>query len=309
MKYVIAVDGGGTKTNVLCADENGTVVGTGLSGPTNLTSTSVGAASFNLREVIRQATQALPPETTYDQLVMGLAGMDSEEERQLAENMFSEVFSQFSVTNFTLVNDAIIALENGSDQPNAIIIISGTGSNCYGKNSAGITARTGGMDFLLTDQGSGYAIGRQVLREAVKSHDGRRSKSILEEMVLQHFKITSISQLKHKVYNPLLSKVEIGGLARICTAAYAQNDQAAHEIIHKAVADLFLMLKTLIEKLELEDQNFDCIFAGAVVQLPVIKDPLVEELTRTYSGLNLVFPENPPVNGALKMALAKLRQQ
>jgi len=308
MKYVIAIDGGGTKTNTICADENGTIIGTGLSGPTNLTSTSVGAASFNLRETIRQATETLPPDTTYDQLVMGLAGMDSEEERQLAENMFADTFSQFSIVNSTLVNDAIIALENGTEKPNAVIIISGTGSNCYGKNSDGVTTRTGGMDFLLTDQGSGYAIGRQVLREAIKSHDGRRSKSILEELVSQHFGIENLDQLKHKVYNPLLSKVEVGKLAKICTAAYEQNDQAAHEIIHKAVADLFLMLKTVIEKLELEEKEFDCIFSGSVVNLPVIKDPLVEELTRTFPSVNIVFPENSPVNGALEIALAKLRE-
>ena len=61
-KYFLAVDGGGTKTDVVCANENGDVIGRGVSGPTNITTTSVGAASFNLIEAIRQSIESLPIE-------------------------------------------------------------------------------------------------------------------------------------------------------------------------------------------------------------------------------------------------------
>ena len=49
----LGIDGGGTKTEVLCLSETGETVGTGLSGPTNLTSTNTGAASFSLKEAVR----------------------------------------------------------------------------------------------------------------------------------------------------------------------------------------------------------------------------------------------------------------
>ena len=58
-QYILGIDGGGTKTDVICADLNGATVGHGSSGPTNITTTSIGAASFNLIEAVRQAMETL----------------------------------------------------------------------------------------------------------------------------------------------------------------------------------------------------------------------------------------------------------
>jgi len=197
-KYFLAVDGGGTKTDVICADENGNVVGRGVSGPTNLTSTSVGAASFNLIEAIRQAIELLPESdrTGFPILVMGLAGIDSQNEYDQAYEIFNRAIAHYKIEKFILMNDSVIALKNGTDSNNAVILVSGTGSICYGINDKNQSAKTSGMDYLLADQGSGYDIGRHILREAVKSYDGRCSKSILEELVCDHFKIETVADLK-----------------------------------------------------------------------------------------------------------------
>ena len=40
-----------------------------------------------------------------------------------------------------------------------VLILSGTGSCCYGNNPAGLTAKVGGWGHVLGDQGSGYEIG------------------------------------------------------------------------------------------------------------------------------------------------------
>src|SRR5690606_13048274 len=135
-----------------------------------------------------------------DAAVMGLAGMDTPREHEQALAVFSNVLSGYTLRSFTLVNDVEIALEVGTDNPNALAIIADTGSNCFGRNAAGDTAKTGGMDFLLSDQGSGYEIGRYVLRSAVKSFDGRDEKSILENLVCEHFHINSIRDLKDAVH-------------------------------------------------------------------------------------------------------------
>ncbi len=304
-RYFLAVDGGGTKTQVVCADENGTVVGQGSSGPTNITATSVGAASFNLIEAIRQAVENLSggEENEFSVLVMGLAGLDSSTEHDEAYKIFTEALSQYNIGKFILVNDSMIALENGSDNPNSVILISGTGSNCFGKNADGKTAKTSGMDFLLTDQGSGYSIGRRVLREAVKSYDGRSQKSILEKLVTEYFKISSISELKNEVYNPLLSKAEIADLAYLCSKAHAEGDTAANDIFNKTADEIVIMVSTVIDKLELNSTPFDCVFSGAVIKIPLMQEKVSGVLKEKYNNINLVSPESDPVFGALKMAM------
>lgn len=303
MNYYLAIDGGGTKTQVLCADEAGQVVGEGISGPTSLAVINPGAASFNLREALRQATEKITGDAGFVIATMGLAGMDVESESQLARSIFGPVFEPYRVQKLVLVNDIVIALAGGSNSTNALALISGTGSNCYGRNQEGLSTKTGGMDFLLTDQGSGYAIGRAVLRQAVKSYDGRISKNLLEPFVCEHFRITSIAELKPRVYSPVLTKTEVAELAQVCLRAFDQGDAAARGIFDYAVTELFMMAKAVMDKLQLVQRPADCVLAGSVTKISYVQDQLRQKLLATAPQLNVVVPTEAPVHGALKLAL------
>lgn len=306
MTYYLAVDGGGTKTDAVCADETGAVVGRGMAGPTNLTSTSVGAASFNLIEAIRQAVETLPEKEQigFPILVMGLAGLDSEKEYNEALDIFKRATAHYRIEKFVLMNDSLIALQNGTDKENAIVLIAGTGSICFGKNKQGQTAKASGMDYLLTDQGSGYDIGRHVLREAVKSFDGRCAKSLLEELVCKHFKIKSIIELKNVVYHPPLSKIEVADLAPLCTQAFEAGDAVAKDIFDWTVSAITTMVKTVAGKLNLKE--FDLIFSGSITAIPYINKNVSEIFKREYPGVTIITPHTEPVFGALKIAMKEL---
>jgi N-acetylglucosamine kinase-like BadF-type ATPase len=308
--FYLAVDGGGTKTDAVCADSSGAVIGRGLAGPTNLTSTSVGAASFNLIEAIRQAVETLPEEEQagFPILVMGLAGLDSQKEYEEAFKIFSRAIAHYKIDKFVLLNDSLIALENGTVNPNAVIVISGTGSICFGKNDQGETAKSSGMDYLLADQGSGYAIGRRVLREAVKSYDGRAPKSILEELVCKHFKIETVLDLKSEVYHPPLTKIEIAELAPLCTEALAQNDIVATDIFDRTIADIITNAMAVIRKLGLEKKQFDFVLSGTVSKIPYINDGICGVLADEYPLAKIIIPDGDPVFGGLKLAMKELKK-
>lgn len=305
-KYVIAVDGGGTKTHALCAEVGGGVIGEGVSGPTSLAATTVGAASFNLKEAIRQATEKLPPETVYERLIMGLAGMDTAEEEKQARAVFTDGLAHVQVNEFVLVNDTLIALESGSNDPNSLVVIAGTGSNCMGRNQEGQMAKAGGMDYLLTDQGSGYAIGRAVLRQAVKSFDGRGAKTELEQYVCQHFRIETLADLKTKVYNPPLNKTEVAELAQLALRAYDQGDEVAKRIFELAGDELVCMAKAVLTKLNLLSRPATCVLAGSITKISYFNERLNRELTALNPQLTIAVPTQAPVHGALEMALRNL---
>lgn len=301
--YYLAVDGGGTKTRVICADESGEVVGEGLSGPTNLTSTNAGAASFSLREGVRQATENLPEGWKVRKLVIGLAGMDTPEEEQSAHSIFGDVLQFYPIQDFAIVNDIVIGMASGSTHPDAITLISGTGSNCYGRNSKGEEAKSSGMDFLLTDQGSGYQIGLDALRMAVKSYDGRAAKSSLEQAVCRYFQIESIAHLKRFVYHPTLSKPEVAELAKITVAEQEKGDAVATGILEWASHELLEMSRAVITRLEIQDKVVDCVLVGSMTSVPYIQKRLTEELPRICPQIQIVRPDKDPVFGALKMAM------
>jgi N-acetylglucosamine kinase-like BadF-type ATPase len=305
MSYFLAIDGGGTKTEAICADENGAVIGEGLSGPTNLTSTSYGAASFNLIEAIRQSIENLPEieQKNFEILVIGLAGIDSQKEHDDAFAVFSRAIAHYRIKKILLVNDSLIALENGTDSKDAVILISGTGSVCLGQSSDGKTAKASGMDFLLADQGSGYAIGRSVLREAVRSFDGRAPKSVIEELVCDYFKIPTVADLKNEVYNPLLTKIEVADLAPICSTAFEQGDEVAKRIFDKIIEDLIIMLEAVVRRMEFEQKEFDCVCSGSVNKLQYISEGVNKFISKKYPQAKVIIPGTRPVFGALKMAL------
>jgi N-acetylglucosamine kinase-like BadF-type ATPase len=304
-KYFLAVDGGGTKTKVLVADEQGQVVGEGQTGPTSITATSVGAASFNLREGIRQATQSLPQDRELVALCMGLAGMDTPTEEVAARKIFSDAFRDYHIGQFILVNDTVIGLEGNTDKPNAFVLIAGTGSACFGRNEAHQTAKASGYDFLLTDQGSGYWIGHQVLRRAVQSFDGTGQKTLLEQLVCQQYRLESILELKDHVYNPVLTKTEVAASSRLCSTAFEQNDPIAQGIFNQVINDLYAMAQAVVERLQMKDKDVDCVLVGSITKIPYINQQLVARLQQNFPKVQIKTPEKEPVYGGLKIALRK----
>ena len=301
--YYLAVDGGGTKTKVICANQEGVVVGEGLSGPTNLTATNAGAASFSLKEAIRQATENLPEGWQVENLVMGLAGMDTPDELENAQIIFGDVIHLFPIKNVKIVNDIVIGMASGSSHPDALTLISGTGSNCYGRNAEGKEAKSSGMDFILTDQGSGYQVGLDTLKMAVKSYDGRAAKSSLEQAVCRYFQIKSIAELKKYVYSPTMSKPEIAELAKLTIAEQEAGDPVATGILEWASHELLEMARAVITRLEMQDRVVDCVLVGSMTTVPYMHRRLSEELPGICPQIVLVRPEKEPVYGALRMAM------
>ncbi|MEX0895918.1 MAG: BadF/BadG/BcrA/BcrD ATPase family protein [Patescibacteria group bacterium] len=300
-KIFLGIDGGGTKTDAVAVNEAGEEVGTGSSGPTNLTSTSLGAAGFNLKEAIRQALENIEGEKTVV-AAMGLAGIDTQQEHDLAYQAFLDIVVPYGINRFHLVHDSEIALENGTTNANAVVLIAGTGSICVGRNQQGATAKTGGMDYLLTDQGSGYDIGRHVLREAVKSFDGRREKTQLEQLVCQFYDLPDLSTIKLKVYNPLLNKVEIAEFSKLCMQAYEAGDQGAQEIFQWAVREQEVLVSTVLRRLQLETVPTDIVLTGSIATLPHISELLKTKLNESFAQLAFVIPERPAVYGAVSLA-------
>lgn len=306
-EYLIGIDGGGSKTDGLCSDPSGHVLTRATTGPTSLTATSLGLASMNLVETLRQLTMELTGELYFPKVVVGVAGLDTPEEKQRAEDVFRDVLQGYRIGTLTIVNDIHLVLAAGSTAENVVALISGTGSQCYGRRGDGRAARTSGMDFLLADQGSGYEIGRQVLRAAVCSFDGRTAPTALEQMVLKHFEVEDFNDLKEKVYFPILNKAQVAELAKTCVEAHQQGDKIATQILESMVADLEAMAEAVIRRLELKNEAADLICSGGIAKLPFIFDKIKASLSPKYPKLTMRIMEEEPVYGAIKLAVNELK--
>jgi N-acetylglucosamine kinase-like BadF-type ATPase len=188
------------------------------------------------------------------------------------------------------------------DATPAITLICGTGANCLGRGVAGEFYRVSGLDYILSDEGSGYDMGRLTLKAAVMSADGRSEHTELATRVYQHFHVTDAPQLKTKVYNPALSKNEIASLAKICVRAMRAGDLVAQGIVAHCLSHLLLDVRTVVRHLQLTTTAFTFIPAGSL--LLNILDLFSPQLQSEWPLATITQPATPPVHGALAIAQA-----
>lgn len=299
---VLGMDGGGTKTEVLIADLKGTIIAQYTGGPTNLAAVPESEALNNLEDSLSAAFKQLR-HVQVMQAVVGMAGIDTSSDADHFRTFASVTLESFGIRQYQLLNDSEVALANGSDAENAMILIAGTGSICFGHNGEGKTARSGGMDYLLADEGSGYWIGRKVLRAVVRAHDGRGVKTAMTPLILRHFKISDVNQLKQKVYQPMLSKMRVAELAKIWEAGVQKQDEVALIIQKQIVEKLSILAEAVARSLEITNKPFDLVMAGSITQLKVVEPLLHERLQQLFPKVTLLVPKSSPAHGAIKLAL------
>jgi glucosamine kinase len=122
----------------------------------------------------------LRPGAALDAVCVGTAGTSAGQ----ADAFFIELFSPLTSTGrVVVVNDARLVLA-AAGVADGVACIAGTGSIAVGM-VAGREERAGGWGYLLGDEGSGYWVARQAVRELAQRHDshlplGRLGAAILE---------------------------------------------------------------------------------------------------------------------------------
>lgn len=86
-----------------------------------------------------------------------------------------------------------------------LVLISGTGSNCFLLNPDGTTARCGGWGHLIGDEGSGFIVSQRAIKVLVDDDDNlQRSEldtTLLRSIVYKHFDVKSTFELLPHLYS------------------------------------------------------------------------------------------------------------
>src|SRR5512134_411561 len=129
--HVIGIDAGGTKTVCQLADDQGRLV-TETRGPgANLQAAGELQVEKVLHDVMERAL-ASGPAVLPSAICLGIAGVDREEDSRIVWSIMRRIGYK---ARLVVVNDALIALEAGIGDGPGIVVISGTGSICYGRNT------------------------------------------------------------------------------------------------------------------------------------------------------------------------------
>ena len=312
MDYVLGVDGGGTKTIVQIADLSGKVVAESESGSSNYKSVGVKSAKENINNAVTSVIENLglrnKHKLIFKSTCFGLAGNDSNEDTKIyKEIIFNDVIEKYLDRNKIIIcNDTRIGLAAGSDSKNGVMIICGTGSNCYGINEQGREAKVNGWDYILGDEGSGYEIGIKALRALMRAYDGRGESTLLSKTVLEDLNIKNISELIKWAYSDYFLKVRVAAIAKTACKTAEMGDKISKKILKEEADEAIISVKTVVDKLGLADKEFDLVFVGNVFKCEkYFKSVLMRKLKSKFAKINFKALTKKPVEGAIKLALRK----
>lgn len=299
MIHVLGIDAGGTKTVCQLADEQGNIISEARSGGANLQAAGELHVEKVLHEVMDEAIgdRNIVPTA----ICLGIAGVDRPDDAAVVQGIMKRIGYKARVL---VVNDALVALEAGAPGQPGIVIISGTGSICYGRNSEGMAARSGGWGYVLGDEGSGYWIGRAALRAVLREADQRGMPTALTPLLLAHFGVDRPQGLIHQVYHSNLKPAAIGALARSVQQAFGEGDEVAIGILRGAADELEKSALSVARRLKLIGTPFTFILAGGIFKaVPWLREELTRRLPVASPRSQVQLLESEPATGAVRLAL------
>lgn len=322
---LLAVDGGGTKCLAVLVDRSRQEVGTGRSGSCNYQGIGEEAAARELAAAIRQAMEDASernglahmlaaasdgkPEWDVECAVFGIAGLDTEHDRQVISDMVRVVLQQLRihVRHLIVENDGFAALLGATGGKPGILVIAGTGSIAFGVNEAQETARAGGWGHRVGDEGSGYWIGKQAIMAVLKAADGRGETTVLKELILPYAGLQQVDELFNWTYSPHYSVDKVGELSPLVSQAADAGDRVAEAILQSAGEELFQAARAVIDHLQMTSKPFQMILQGGVLQNDErVRKIVVERVSGYASRVMIEEAQNDPIYGVISKGLAYL---
>ena len=298
IRLYLGVDGGQSSTTALIADDAGRIIGQGRGGPCNHVASPERRAKFLrvmggcLDEACRSA--GLDRNTvSFAGACFGFSG--GPEDKELCSKEL------VSSARYKFTHDAEIALTGATAGDAGIIVIAGTGSMAFGRNSAGATARAGGWGYIFGDEGGAFDLTRRALRAALQLEEGWGRRTVLLAALLDASGAPDANTLLHRFYNEA-PRSEIASLAKVVTEAADQGDEVAREIVHRAARKLAWFVQGVHRQLFAARESVPVAYTGGVFRSALLRDGFTVEVLES-TGCRAVPPRFGSAAGAILEAL------
>lgn len=299
MKYLIGIDGGGTKTKAVVTKENGEIVCGLQAGASNFQRVGADGIRAVAEDILSQLSKKKKiSRQEINCWALGLAGAGRVEDQEAVRQAVASLGFEDMVS---VQSDAYIALMGAFAGNTGVIVIAGTGSICFGLDEKGTLHRSGGWGYLLGDEGSGFFIGHQSVLAALKDQDGRGEHTALKKEVEQALKLTSIDQIVRKMYiENEVQKEDIAGLAPLVFKCAHEGDEVAQKIVAQTAAEIAKMIAAVGKKMGKEGNRLDVAHIGSIFkQKDILLPQITQHLSSHFSEITIEEPRFEPAIGAV----------
>jgi N-acetylglucosamine kinase-like BadF-type ATPase len=316
MQCVLAVDGGNTKTIVLIAGLDGTILGVGRGGCCDIynaterddgqgdesTTDSALIALSNLERAVASALRSAGVEPgDLAVSVLNMAGGDWPEDIAFWHDVMEErhlgrrIISQ---------NDALGILYAGSPNATGVSIVCGTGA------ATGARAPDGQMwhSSFWQDEAQGSShLGQKTLFAIYRAELGIEPPTSLTERVLAYFGVHSVEEVLHLFHSRLHpAPGSVDNLTPILLDEAHAGDELALLVVGEHGARLGDIALAAARKVGIEGTPFPLVLGGGVFRHPttVLEDAVVARVRMASPEVRPIRSPHEPIVGVLFEALA-----
>jgi len=261
-QLLIALEGGGTRSQAALMTMDGQVLKLVESGEVNTNFTSYAMAQQSVVNAVEN--------------VLNGAGVRGE---QVSHFVSALVGPYFGPETFgSLVPNAryyyyterdVVFARAGVYRPHGLGVVAATGATVFGvRQDDGRRLSLGGWGALLGDEGSAYHLGLLGLRAAVKAFEGREEPTRLLQGICNHFGLRMDrfqSEIIALAYGKPLSRAEIAGLASLVTRLAEEGDAVAIRLTAQVADDLATLMLHAARRLFTREEAFGVVVAGGMV--------------------------------------------
>ena len=298
--YFLGIDVGATKSHALIADVHGRAVGFGVGGPGSHEVIGYDGLRAVLHTVVDAALASAGIATAnIAGAGFGIAGYDWPGDAA----PHHEVIASLGLSApYALVNDTIVGLVAGATEGWGVGVVSGTGSNCWGRDRQGREGRmTGGGEMFAEYAGGGDLVAKAV--QAVALAWGRRGPHtrLTEAFVAQSGAADALD---------LLEGLYRGGYrlsaanAPLVFQVAAEGDVVAQEVIHWAGRELGSLACGVIRQLGFEALDVEIVQIGSLYKgSPAMNETMLATIREVAPGARAVRLAAPPVIGGVLLGM------
>lgn len=285
IKYLLGIDGGGTKTEFMLTDLCENRIKRLVLGASNPVNIGIENTKEILKTGITQICEGINPAeiSLFAGLAGGITGSNKEE--------IGNFLSDFGFGAFDNGSDTENALKIALGDDDGVIVIIGTGIVAFTQKNE-TRKRIGGWGYLIDKGGSGFHFGSDALNSALRHLDGRGGS--------EHI----LSLIENRLNKPLtdaIPDIYAGGAAYAASFApvvfesFRNGDKEAEAIIGRNACEIAQIIRT-----GLKFTDGKIVLCGGLCKYKDILEPfLIKELN---GNINLIFSDEPPINGAVKLA-------
>lgn len=221
--YFLGVDGGGSKTTAVVFNEKGEFICSSCGESINYYSVGLENARLAMKNIIENLSIK-----NFRCAVIGMSALNERATESEAERFCKGIINS---ENIIMDSDLFVALEAMDVSGECAAIISGTGSMAVCRNADGSMSHTGGWGYILGDEGSGYSIGLNGIKSAIRAAEKCAPETALLSKCLDYFSIDNIYDLIDLYYEKNVSRKKTAAFAKLVSDCCENGDTVAKNII------------------------------------------------------------------------------